>query len=243
MGIYSSVDQVSRIASIISSYICLPVSTNVIPGAFLEAVLAHVRTAVRLNTYDYVDVYLPATQVGWSIKSTKSATPVTWKRAKIPNQIELITESRKSKKGQQALGDAIIDFCNAHVRASMIRYNLIEIGYARLIVFPNGLVRYFERKLCDQHNPDIFDAADFEWRWSSPKQAKKKEQLSALHGRRWDNGVKWWAWHGLGENQLHFNGEKSWWPPPDDSHAISFNMPSEDRKLSFDRLVDILDNL
>jgi hypothetical protein len=209
----------------------------------MEAVLAHVRDAVRLNTYDYVDVYKPADKVGWSIKSTKASTPVTWKRAKLPDQVHLIEQSRASKAGLQQLGDAIIEFCNAHARASMALYGLEEIGYSRLIVHDSGDVTYFERKLCDKDNPNIFNPADFEWSWSVPKKTTKKEQLPALRGIHRPSEKKWWAWHGLGENQLHFSGEGAWWPKPGDAHAVSFKFPTDDEKISFDRLTELLEAL
>ncbi|MFC3173487.1 hypothetical protein ACFOD9_04405 [Novosphingobium bradum] len=242
-AVFSSRQQLDQICLILSRYIRLPVSTDTIPGAFLEAVLAHVRGALRLNTYDYVDIHRPQERVGWSIKSTLAATPVTWKRAKLPNQAQLIAASEQSDEGLQALGDAIISFCNAHAHASLARYGLDEIGYARLIVHRTGDVTYFERKLCDRANPDIFSPRDFEWQWSSPKKTVRKEQLPALHGRHRETGKKWWAWHGRGENQLHFNGDSTWWPARDDPHAISFRFPAEDEKISFERLTEVLEAL
>jgi hypothetical protein len=241
--VFSSPEQLRKIALILSRYICLPVSTDVIPGAFMEAVLAHVRGAERLSTYDYVDVYHPVEKVGWSIKSTKASSPVTWKRAKLPDQVALIEASNKSEAGMRALGAAIIDFCNAHAAISMNRYGLDEIGYSRLIVHKSGDVTYFERKLCDRENPKIFEPEDFEWNWSKPKKTVKKEQLSALHGRHKQTGEKWWAWHGLGENQLHFSGDSGWWPAEDSPHAICFKLPADEEKISFDRLTDILEAL
>lgn len=241
--VFSTPEQLQKIALILSRYIRLPVSTDTIPGAFLEAVLSHVRGGKHLNTYDYVDVIHAADRVGWSIKSTKAATPVTWKRAKLPNQVALMAASHDSEQGLQILGNAIIEFCNAHARESLRHYRLNEIGYARLIVLPNGLVRYFERKLCDVQAPDIFDPADFAWRWSVQKITTKKEQLRALHGIHRTTGTKWWAWHGLGENQLHFSGDATWWPAPTDPHQVTFRLPSVAEKISFDRLTDLLESL
>lgn len=241
-SVFSSPEQLSKIGLILSRYIRLPVSTDTIPGAFMEAVLAHVRGGRVLPTYDYIDVHQPKERVGWSIKSTRSVTPVTWKRAKIANKEALIQASFESDAGLQALGDEIIEFCNAHARASLRDYNLEEIGYSRLIVFPAGEVRYFERRLCSRSQPDIFDASNFEWRWSTQKVTSAKEQLRSLHGIHKPTKKKWWAWHGLGENQLHFSGESCWWPPADDPHAITFRFPTEAEKISFDRLVDMLES-
>lgn len=240
-SLFSTPDQLARIGLILSRYIRLPVSTDTIPGAFLESVLAHVRNARVLPTYDYIDVHQPEKHVGWSIKSTRSTTPVTWKRAKIANKEKMIEASFQSATGIQALGDRIIEFCNSHARASLNDYNLDEIGYSRLIVHPEGEVRYFERKLCSRDQPNIFDPTDFEWRWSVQKVTSTKEQLRALHGTHKPSGKKWWAWHGLGENQLHFSGERAWWPASDDPHAIAFRFPTVDEKISFDKLVELLE--
>jgi len=239
-SIFSTSEQLDRISLILSKYIRLPVSTDTIPGAFLEAVIAHVRGGLVLPTYDYIDVHQPKERVGWSIKSTKSTTPVTWKRAKIANKDTLIQASFQADEAVQLLGQEIIDFCNDHARISLQNYRLEKIGYARLIVFPDGKIRYFERLLCSLENPNIFDPKDFEWRWSIQKKTSKKEQLRALHGYHKATGEKWWAWHGLGENQLHFSGEKAWWPGLRDPNAISFTSPTEDEKITFDRLVDML---
>lgn len=240
-AVFSTPDQLAKIALILSRYIRLPVSTDTIPGAFMEAVLAHVRDGNVLATYDYVDVHCPSQRVGWSIKSTKASTPVTWKRAKIANKEALIRASFDTSDGAKALGDSIIAFCNSHARTSLDKYDLDEIGYARLIVSAGGEVRYFERKLCSRDAPDMFDADLFEWTWSKQKVTSGKEQLRALHGVHKPSGRKWWAWHGLGENQLHFSGERCWWPAVDDPHQIAFRFPADTEKLSFDRLVEMLE--
>jgi hypothetical protein len=242
MSVFSTPEQLRTMENILRRYVCLPISTDVIPGAFLEAVLAHARSAERLYTYDYVDVIDRAKRVGWSIKSTKWDTPLTWKRAKIPSQLDLIAQSKDSASGCQNLGDALVRFCNEHAHASLARYSLDEIGYARLILFKDGSVRYFERKLCDRTQPDIFDPNDFEWRWSIQKEGRKKEQLPALHGIHRTSGARWWAWHGLGENQLHFTGERNWWPAPDSPHAMSFSLPDDCDRISFDRLLELLED-
>lgn len=153
----SSKQQLSRIAAIIYQYLRLPLSDENIPGSFLEGVLAHVRDGERLNTYDFVDVINREEKIGWQIKSTKESTPVTWKRAKIPNSAQLIKASHESQKNLQQLGTAIINFCNQHAEESIQRYGLDEIYYSRLITFDNGSIKYFERKLCDKNNPQMFD--------------------------------------------------------------------------------------
>lgn len=209
----------------------------------MEAVLAHVRAGEVLDTYDYIDVHHVKDRVGWSVKSTKATTPLTWKRAKIANKAELIAASQNSTKGVQALGDAIIDFCNAHAQASIEDYNLDSIGYARLILFPDGKIGYFERQLCTRNSPEIFNPSDFTWHWSTQREGGKKEQLSALHGFHTPSGRRWWAWHGLGENQLHFTGERAWWPADGDPHAVAFQFPSDDKKISLERLTELLESL
>jgi len=204
----------------------------------MEDVIAHVRGAEVKNTYDFVDVVAPALRVGWQVKATKSSTPITWKRAKIENKEALIAESRQSPEGLQALGDAIIDFCNAHARESLSLYSLRAIGFSRLIVHPNGALTYYERLLATAAAPDVFDKSEFTWAWSVPKKTTKKEQLSALHGTHEPTRKKWWAWHGLGENQLHFSGEKAWWPPRGDQHRVDFRMPAD--RLTFSQLLEML---
>ncbi|QQG36721.1 MAG: hypothetical protein HYS17_02800 [Micavibrio aeruginosavorus] len=241
--IFSTPQELAKIKAILSKYTMLPFSGDTIPGAVMESVLGNVRNAQVLNTYDFVDVVSSATKCGWQVKSTKESTPVTWKRAKIPNARSLIDASRKSDKGLQNLGDAIIDFCNHHAKESLDLYGLDEIGYARLIVHPNKKVTYFEKILCTRRKPNLFNPEDFEWQWSTPKKTVKKEQLPALHGRNRTTGKKWWAWHGLGENQLHFSGEDSWWPEANDPQAIAFNFPSEEEKLSLEGFIDLLASL
>jgi hypothetical protein len=217
----------------------LPFSGETIPGEVMESVLGNVRNANVLNTYDFVDVYSPSLKCGWQVKSTKESTPVTWKRAKIPNSQELIEKSRKDPAGLQKLGDFIIEFCNHHAQESLNLYGLDQIGYARLILHKNGQVTYFEKILCDKENPEIFNKADFIWKWSKPKNTQKKEQLQALHGINIKTNKKWWAWHRLGENQLHFSGEADWWPQ-NNNHAVTFTFPSEEEKISLEGFIELL---
>lgn len=239
----SSNIQFDKIEKILVSYLRLPFSGDSIPGSFMEAVIAHIYNAEVLNTYDYVDVIDRRARIGWSVKSTRATTPLTWKRAKIANKPQLIEASRNSQSGLQALGDAIIDFCNLHAAESMSIYELERIVYSRLILHPNGDILYFERELCSRSRPNIFDKSMFSWEWSTQKDGRKKEQLSALHGTHIPTGRKWWAWHGLGENQLHFSGEASWWPSKGDPQARIFRFPSSDTRLSLERLTDLLERL
>lgn len=243
MSIFSTASELNKIKDILTKYIRLPFSGETIPGAVMESVLAKVKNAKVLNTYDFVDVISPSTKSGWQVKSTKESTPVTWKRAKIPNGPALIKASRKNAVGLQNLGNAIINFCNQHVQESLKLYGLDEIGYARLIIHKNGQVTYFEHLLITKTQPLLFKPEDFKWRWSKPKNTKKKEQLPALHGIHRDSNKKWWAWHGLGENQLHFNGESIWWPKKGDSHTVIFNLPSDSEKISLDGFISLLDKI
>ena len=243
-GLSSTSAQLATIRRVLRSYLRLPFSGDSVPGSFMEAVLAHVRGGEVLATYDYVDVIDRHRRLGWSVKSTKADTPLTWKRAKIENKAALIAASAKSEAARQTLGDEIIRFCNAHALASIRKYDLDAIGFARLIVQPHRVLRYFERELCTRARPDIFDAGDFSWRWSVQRTGGKKEQLPALHGFHRATGVRWWAWHGHGENQLHFTGERAaWWPPIGDPHALTFDFPAAADRLSLERLAELLDEL
>ena len=242
-AIFSSPEELTHLANILSKYIRLPFSEDTIPGAVLEGTLAHTRKAKVLKTYDFVDVVKKDSRIGWQVKSTKATTPVTWKRAKIPNQEQLIIESRQSAQGLQSLGNAIIEFCNDHAKESIQLYNLDEVGYSRLIVFKDGRVVYFERLLCTRAAPDIFNAADFEWRWSIQKQTQKKEQLSSLHGYNKHTNEKWFAWHGLGENQLHFSGEHNWWMLENNPYAVAFNFPTSSERIDLESFISLLEQL
>ncbi len=206
----------------------------------MESVIASVRNGEILNTYDFVDVINRNQKAGWQVKSTKDSTPVTWKRAKIPNSLQLIEDSRKSEKGLQNLGDSIIKFCNDHAIESFDTYGLNEIGFSRLIIHKNGNLTYFEKILCTKESPKIFSEEEFQWKWSVPKKIKKKEQLPALHGIHKKSQKKWFAWHGLGENQLHFSGEKEWWPN-DSKNKIEFAFPG--KRLSQPELMKLLNQI
>jgi hypothetical protein len=221
------------IAGALAAYWRMPFAGDSIPGAVLEGVVADVHGAQVLGTYDFIDVHDKQHAAGWQVKSTKADTPITWKRAKIPNQRRLIERSHRSAAGRQALGDAIIGFCNRHARASLDAYGLKAIGYARLIVRENNTALYFERLLCTRARPEVFRAADYVWQWSEAKDVKKKEQLPALHGRHVVTGKKVFAWHGLGENQLHFSGEAEWWPRRGARHAVALTLPSVAGRLTW----------
>ena len=146
MGIFSTPEQLARLRRVLFMCLRLPFSQGAIPGRVLEEVLAEVRSAKVLPTYDFVDVINTEEACGWQIKSTRAATPVTWKRAKLPNATELINASMESEAACQELGDAIIGLCNEHAQHSLTEYELEEIGYARLILHPNGQVTYFEKR-------------------------------------------------------------------------------------------------
>jgi len=241
--IFSTPVELKKIKAIICNYARLPFAVDTVPGLLMEGTLANVRNAEVLKTYDFVDVVQRAEACGWQVKSTKDTTPVTWKRAKIPDSRQLIVKSEKGQTAVQALGDAIIGFCNAHGHESLERYSLEAIGYARLILRGDGTATYFERELITRQKPDLFKATDFTWRWSAQKTTAKKEQLSALHGIHNPSGTKWFAWHGRGENQLHFTGERSWWPAQGDPHAITFTLPSASERIDFEALAKLLAEL
>ena len=146
--IFSTQEELEKISKILTGYLKLPFSGNSIPGALMENVVAEVRESTVLNTYDFIDILDENNKIGWQVKATKDKTPVTWKRAKIPNADEVISESKNSSEGLQKLGNSIIEFCNEHAIESMKRYGINEIGYSRLIVHSNGNLTYFERVLC-----------------------------------------------------------------------------------------------
>jgi hypothetical protein len=77
MSIFSSDEELHLIKETLSKYLRLPFSGNTIPGAVMESVLAYIRKAQRLSTYDFVDVIDATKKCGWQVKSTKSQTPVT----------------------------------------------------------------------------------------------------------------------------------------------------------------------
>ena len=239
MSIYSSEEQLQRIQKLLIQYTSLPFYEDLIPGPIMETILATVRGATVLKTYDFVDVIDRESGIGWQVKSTRERTPLTWKRAKISNQQAMIEESKISGD-TQSLGDAVIDFCNEHILSSLQWYRLDQIGYVHLILLDDGQVTYFERLLCTKDQPIVFKKEDFIWRWGETRTAKKKEQCSALHGFHKGSGTKWWAWHGSGENQLHFNGEYEWMSEPNLT-AMKFKFPSNNQ-MSFEDFVTMLES-
>jgi hypothetical protein len=220
-----------------------PFAKDSVPGSVLQHILSSVRGDSVLDTYDFVDNISPCGCIGWQVKSTKEDTPVTWKRAKLPEKDALIRDSKRTPAGLQKLGNAIIEFCNAHAQESLQKYNLEELRLARLIVFNNGDALYYERALCTRARPEIFAAREYTWSWSIPKRSRlnAKEQLPALHGID-TGGQKCWAWHGLGENQLHFAGERQWWPRStvNGSVGLKFTMPNDTHRLDWGRFTDAL---
>lgn len=242
LPLFSSSTQMAKIQQVISNYLRLPFALDTIPGSLLEAILGNVREAEVLKTYDFADV-IKRGSVGWQVKSTKSSTPVTWMRAKIPDKQSLIANSENREEGRQALGDAIIAYCNAHARHSMQLYELHQIGYSRLVLFPDGRIMYFERSLISRENPQLFNSNDYEWQWSVPKNANKKEQLPAFVGKDRKTSIKHFAWHGRGENQLHFSGEHTWWPSKGDPHRIDFRAPDSTSKIDFETIAEWLTQL
>jgi len=244
MPLLATPQQLQRIRDLVFNYLRLPLDTSNVPGSLMEANLKEARgvdTEV-LRTYDFVDMISRSEKIGWQVKSTKSATPVTWIRGKIANKEELIRNSHTSAAERQNLGDTVIDYCNAHIANSFRLYGLEEIGYARLINF-GGRFRYFEIPLLKNDGSVLFRPMDYEWKWSEQKNTRAKEQKPALHGVHKPTQIKHWAWHGQGENQLHFTGERFWWPGADYAHAISFDGPSESQTVSFEALAEWLATL
>jgi hypothetical protein len=237
---FSTKEEQGEIKNILLKYARLPFTEGTIPGAVMEAIIAHVRKSAVLKTYDFVDVVDRNGKLGWQVKSTKEATPVTWKRAKIENKEKLIQASKQNDKGRKALGDAIIAFCNKHAADSLRQYGLTHIYFARVVTCNDGTAFYYERQLCTDKKPVMFEPDDFTWQWSEPKKSGKKEQLPAFHGTHIQTQKKWWAWHGLGENQLHFSGEKYWWPAKGAPTRIDFSLPNETERFDLLRFIDLL---
>jgi len=225
-GIFSTKKELKEMSEYLYGYLKLPFSEDSVPGHVMENIVATAKNAEMLKTYDFADVIDRDKKVGWQVKSTKENSPVTWKRVKLPNAPTLIEDSFNSDEGLQKLGDTIIDFCNIDAEQSMIDYDLKELGFSRLIYHSDGTLTFFEKLLCTRKDPIIFKKEDFIWNWSTPKTNQKKESLKSLHGIHKETGIKWFAWHGLGENQLHFSGEKAWWPESK-RHMINFKSPKE----------------
>ena len=140
MNLFSTPQQLAKLRRTLLMALRLPFlqGQRSVPGSVLEEALASVRSGTVLHTYDFVDVISPDDACGWQVKSTRAATPVTWKRAKLPDAPALIEASRRSAAACQELGDAIINLCNEHAQQSLTAYNLEELGYARLIVHNRG---------------------------------------------------------------------------------------------------------
>lgn len=209
--IFSNKEELNKLKNCIKGYCKMPMSGNGFPGSVLEDIFAYARGAEKLNTYDFIDVLDSKNKIGWQVKSSKDKTPLTWKRVKLDNASSFINNSIKSSIDCQVLGDLIIDTCNKNALESINKFNLDEVGYSRLILSDDGTLCYFEKILCTKNNPCIFNKEDFEWKWAKSKKGKNKEILSSFQGFNKKTGVKWFSWHGLGENQLHFNGEKEWY--------------------------------
>lgn len=244
MPLYSTSAQLQEVSDLVRNFLRLPFGFRSVPGNLLEALVEVTRGSgtERLRTYDFVDVINRSERIGWQVKSLDADTPVTWIRGKLPGKQSLILASFESEEARQALGDAILDYCNAHTAASLEKYRLERIGYIRLINYGNHF-RYFERALIDADAPILFDPAEYDWHWSEPKVTKKKEQLPALHGTHTRTGVKHFAWHGQGENQLHFSGERTWWPAASYPYSTEFPAPAEGEMVSLETLAEWLASL
>jgi len=239
LSLLSSATTMKRIASLISRYHQLPfTAADSIPGAVMEGVLEIARgSSTRvLRTYDFVDVVDEPNGFGWQVKSTKPGTPVTWKRAKLPDAAQRRAFARTSKAAAQKVGAELIEFCNEHAVESLHKFNLDEIGYSRLIVRNNNVATYFERPLISKARPTLFKASDFTWRWTESRaSATQQSSLAGYDSRE----RRWFSWHS--ENQLHFNNESAWWPQIGDPHRIDFALPTT--KLSIDTVLEWLESL
>lgn len=237
-GVRTRNEPFDKIESLIQAMLRVPFFKS-LPGAILEEILAHVYGGSRTGTYDFADVVAKDSRVGWQVKSTRIDTPVTWKRVKLPDKMSLITASQKSSSGVKDLGDAIIAYCNRAARESVEKYKLTTLRYARLVDYMDGRLMYFERDL--SIDGLLFNPADFMWVWSETKKATRKEQLSAFHGIHKATGQAWFAWHGLGENQLHFKGERHWWPSSRSETRRDFHRSGE--ILELDEFAAVIDSI
>lgn len=252
MSIYSKPDELERIGEILRIYARLPFSRATIPGSVMEGTLALIRGATVLPTYDFVDVVDPTKRIGWQIKATLSGTPVTWKRVKLRDGAALITKSREDDLHVQALRAAVIAFCNESARSSLdLRVKpehrrstglpplvqLDDIGIARLILHPDGWAEYYERRLITRTQPQLFDPRSYKWKWTDERVGGK--QLPALHGIHISSNTKHFAWHGQGENQLHYYGEREWWPDRSPTqNTVRFRL--DGRRLTYEDLARLL---
>lgn len=244
MPIYSTPAQLQAISVLVRNFLRLPFGFRSVPGSLLEALLEITKGngTRRLRTYDFVDVIDQDVRVGWQVKSLDADTPVTWIRGKLPGKQSLVDASFKSQEARQVLGNTVLEYCNNHAVASLEKYQLEQIGYARLINY-GTYFRYFERTLINTEHPVLFSPADYDWAWSEPKTTKKKEQLPALHGTHIQTGLKHFAWHGQGENQLHFNGERTWWPDASYPYSVQFAAPTPQELVSLETLAEWLASL
>lgn len=239
--VLSTDDEINKIGTVLLTYLRLPFSINSIPGSIVEHVLGYVREAEVLNTYDFVDVIDRSSKIGWQVKSRKVTTPVTWKRAKISNRENLIIESEKSNDGLDELGAAVLGVCNKHVNDSLSLYGLSRIGYVDLILYKNKL-QYIECEIPQGKLKELFCPSDFRWEWSKEKAKGKKEQLTALQGFDIKTDKKWWAWHGRGENQLHFVGEKHWLSSMK-TQTRELALPEASDKIPIEDLLEVLSDI
>lgn len=244
MPLYSTPAQLQEISDLVRNFLRLPFGFRSVPGNLLEALVEITKGSgtERLRTYDFVDVINRKEKIGWQVKSLDADTPVTWIRGKLSSKQSLITASFESEEARQALGDAILNYCNDHAKASLDKYQLEQIGYVRLINYGTQF-RYFERALISAKNPILFNPEEYTWLWSEPKVTKKKEQLPAFHGTHIKTGIKHFAWHGQGENQLHFSGERTWWPAASYSYSKEFLAPTEGELVSLETLAEWLASL
>ncbi len=236
-SLFSSDAQLDRLATLIRGYLRLPFSNGLLPGRFVESAVAWVKGGRVLPTYDFVDVVCDESRIGWQVKCALVSTTVTWKRVKLPNATALIESSQNSVSETQELGRRIIDFCNQHAINSLEQYGLSAIGYCRAVV-RKADVLYFEREIISQSDPYVFDPASFRWEWSQLTGSTAKEMLPALHGIDERTGEKWFKAHILGENQLHFSGERNWWPHDNEElPSTTITIPARGEMMDFEEFL------
>lgn len=230
--VFSNKKELKEISELVQGYFKLPISEDTIQGDFFEKIIAEARNAKRLNTYEFIDVVDEKNKVAWQVKSTKEKTPLTWKRVKLKDSKKLIEESFQSFEKTQELGELIINFCNLNAKESIDKYNLKEIGFSRIISNLDGTLSYYEKILCTKENPIIFNKDNYIWKWSEQKTNGKKEMLKSLQGFDKITGLKMFSWHGQGENQLHFVGDKYWLKENIDK-VMTIKKPNDKRSMDF----------
>ena len=249
MGIYSSKEELEKIANAIIKYFNAPFSRENVPGPVLEEIIEECKGWPALGGIDFVDNLSPNGNCGvqcksgstrrWSLEKNKWLfRQRPWGRITIPlSKRILIDESYINPILLQELGDSVIDTFNDKIKFSIEKYNLDEIGYIGLVFNPNSTFQYYERSICLRNNPILFDKKDFRWEWSIPK---KETDSPVLKGINIKTNQVWVRWKAHGDTQLDFMGAEFW--VTDDSLRLTFTAKNDGKDYYLDNL-NIIENL